>query len=133
MAGFEPAPSEETLAFATGESCELRARPDDPGIRLSPEECTALRSQNVTSNSGRNGFQFLLVRFLLTREANPGKAPALAGRLGRNDQGDLLHLLSRGHVLVAKIRAVRNLERDSTKFGEAAVKGLLALAKAFWI
>src|SRR5260370_4639467 len=80
----------------------------------------------------RHGNQFLVFcrfRLLDAREAHTAEACPLAGRLGRDDQGDVLHLLARGHSLVAKVGAVRDFEGHGAKPAKAAEDRLFAFAK----
>jgi hypothetical protein len=70
-----------------------------------------------------------LFRFLFARESYAGETAGLPRRFRGNDQGDVLHLLARGHILVVEIRTVRDFERDGAKSAEAAEDRLLVLAK----
>jgi hypothetical protein len=67
---------------------------------------------------------------LVTREADTREACTLAGKPGRNDQGQFLHLVSRRYVLVVKVGAVRDIEGDSAEPAEAAIDRLFAFAKS---
>src|ERR1700691_4902696 len=77
--------------------------------------------------------QFLLIglfRLLFAREPDASEACALAGRPGRYDQSKPLHLLARGNVLVVKVGAVGDFERNGAKPAKTAIDGVLALAKS---
>ena len=67
--------------------------------------------------------------FRLCGETLPSKSNPLARRFPRDDESNVLHLLTRRHHAVADVRAVRHFKRDRAKLAEAAGDRLLAFAK----